>query len=282
MLPGLANGTINGESSSTGNKNPKARKGIKAHKGIKARKDIKAIASSSIHGTGNTDSLPCGTLSKVPREVRNMIYTNVIVIELHENILRRHRFLGRQPCILAQDSKHLQSVDAALLRTCKAIYHEAIRILYGKNSFYFLKPSDIEDFAHLGLGSIPFGFYGAISKSASVVKNAPYGRLTMIQRLSLRLSSENSRDDLQKVWSFWSDFLYPAEKQDHLLGFPALGSLGLDLTDWKLNAGDASEIRVSRFVFHILCHLHQLPLSLGAVSPVGLWDVKRPPCRYPA
>ena len=232
------------------------------------------MASPSLHGTGETDFLPCGTVSKVPREVRNMIYNNVLIYH-HGSILRPHRFLGRHLPIAAEESKHIEAIDAALLRTCKAIYHEAIHILYGKNLFYFLKPGDIEDFAHLRLGNMSFGYYGAISKSASMVNNAPYGRLTMIRQLSLRVSSGDNEDDFRNIWSFWSDFFYPPAQQDQLVGFPALERLILDLSEWKLNAGHASRIRVCRFVFHILCHLNQPPLSLGAVSPVGVFGRSR-------
>ena len=252
----LADCTIDGKWSSTGNKDSSA------------SQDVRAVVSPPPHSTGNPDSSPYGTLSKLPWELRNMIYRNVLIAE--EIITRPHRFLGPQPSIQVEDSKHVQVIDAALLRTCKAIYHDAIRILYGRNGFRFFNPSDVEDFAHLGLGSIPFGLYGGIGESASAADNAPYGRLTMIQCMWLRLSSENDGDDLQKVWSFWSDFFYPPEKQDHLVGFPALKQLVLDLRDWKLDAGCASKIRVCRTAFYIIYHLNQLPLSLGAVSPVGV------------
>ena len=227
----LADCTIDGKSSSTGN-----------NKNSNARTDVRAIASPPSQNTGNTDSSPCGALSKVPRELRDMIYMNVLIVD--EAIARPHRFLGRQPSILVEDGKYIQTIDAALLRTCKAIYHEAVRILYGRNCFWFFKPSDIQDFAHLGLGNVPFGLYGGIGKSASAANNAPYGRLTLIRRLYLRLGPEYYGDHLRKVWWFWSDFFYPPEKQDHLVRFPALERLALDLRDWRLDAGYASKIRV--------------------------------------
>ena len=249
MLPGLADGTIDGESNSSDNRESES------------SKEVRLIAPLPSHGNDNKSSSPCGSLNKLPLEVRNMIYTNVM--KYKKSINRPHRFLGRQQSILAEDNEHIQVIDATLLRTCKAIYYEAIHILYGKNRFYFLKPSDIEDFAHLGLGNIPFGFYGAISKSASVVNNAPCGRLTMIRWLYLKLSSENYRDDLQKVWSFWSNFFYPPEKQDHLVGFPALERLSLDLTDWRLGGVITSNIRVCP-IARISSHLHHRPVCPDA------------------
>ena len=268
QLTGLSSGTIDDESSLSNNMHSKS------------SKELGAIASSPSHGAGKPSPSPCGTLSNLPREVRNMIYTEVMKYRM--NISRPHRFLGRQPSILAKECKYLQGIDAALLRTCKAIYHEAVDILYGKNKFYFSKPSDIEDFAHLGLGNMPFGFYGAISKCASAVNTAPWGRLTMIRRLSLKLGSENNGDDLQKVWSLWSDFLYPAEKQDQLLEFPALDWLALDLTDWKLNAKDASKVRVCPYRSHYLPLASAAPVSQRSVSPVSFGWLKMPPSRHHA
>ena len=268
MLPGLADcttSTINGESSSTGNKDSEA------------HKDARAIASASLHGTGNTDSLPYGTLSKLPREVRNMIYINVLSYE--KRITKPYIFLDHHLPIMAEDWAHAEAIDAALLRTSKAIYYEAIRILYGRNSFYFCKPSDITEFAHADLGSTPFGYYDTTSKPSATIQNAHSGRLTMIRSLHLKLGSEHSGDDIKKLWSYWYDFFYPPEKQDQLVEFPALELLALDLTDWKLNAKDASKVRVRPYHSHYLPFASAVPVSRRSVSPVRFWTVKRPPSR---
>ena len=205
----------------------------------------KSPASSLPDGTVSS---PCGTLNKLPLEVRTIIYIKCLKTE--RNIKQAHTFLGRQPPIAAEDCTHIEAIDAALLRTCRAIYSEAIRILYGMNRFYFRIPRDVKQFAHLGLGNTPFGFYRTASKPSSAVSNAPYGRLTMIRFLSLKLSSVNNEHDWKKIWSLWSDFFYPPEEQDQSVGFPALVWLALDFKEWELGGGDGSKLRVCPYFSH--------------------------------
>lgn len=232
QLPRLARGITNVESNSLDDTNCEAN-----------TKEIKAIAHLPSHCTGNAVSSPCGTFNKLPLEIRIMVYVRVLVYEDYY-IRNPHKFLGQRRPILTEGSEYIEAIDAALLRTSKAIYREAIRILYSKNRFYFRKPSDITEFAHAGLGATPFGVYSITHKPSSVVNDAPYSRLTMIQRLNLRLSCENDGDDLHKLWSYWFDFIYPPEKQDQVIEFPVLECLSLDFMDWKLHGGIASKIRV--------------------------------------
>ena len=229
-VPSLADGTIDVESNSEDSADSEA------------SSKAKTLVSSSSRSTGNVDSSPCGTLNNLPPEVRSFVYTNVLRYD--KIISHAHRFLGCPPSIMAQDAVYLEVIDAALLRTCRAIYREAICILYRMNRFYFRKPSDIKGFAHSGLGNTPFGFYCTTAEPSSAVSNAPCGRFTMVRAVSLRISAENNGDDREKIWSLWSDFFYPSEEQDKLFGFPALESLALDFTDWKFSARDASKIRV--------------------------------------
>ena len=250
-LPGLLNGTVHDESSPS------------VTNDCEASKKVNTIAPVPSYGRGKTVSSPCGTLSKLPLEIRIMIYRNVLKYKSH--IDQPHMFLGLHLPILAEGGRHFEAIDSALLRTCKAIYCEAILILYGTNGFRFLKPSDIKEFAHAGLGSTPFGFYrnNTTRKPSSAVQNALYGRLTMIRRINLKLKPEHKGDDLQKIWSYWSDFFYPPEEQDQLIAFPDLKFLVLDFTDWKLKHGNSSKIRVCRYSC-IFYHLYQHSLSFGA------------------
>ena len=248
-LPNLSDGTINCESSSTSNAESEA------------RKDVKAVASSPSQSPGNTDSSRYGTLSKVPREVRDMIYGHVL--EHKGYIIQPHRCLGRRLPILATEARHFTTIDAAILRTCKAIYHETINILYCNNWFVFSEPFHIREFAHTGLGATPFGFYDTIDRPSDAVTHAPYGRLTSIRHIILSLQFETSRHYTDELWSFWSDFFYPPEKQDQLVGFPGLQQLTLDLTDWHLDGGDESELRVCP-VARISSHHQRPPVCLDA------------------
>lgn len=195
------------------------------------------------HRKGNTDSSPCGTLSKLPLEIRIMVYSRVLLYE-GPFIKQPHKFLGRHRSIMTEDSKYVEAIDAALLRASKAIYHESLHILYGKNDFHFRKPSDLTEFAHAGLGITPFGFYSFTHNPSSVVNDAPCGRLTMIRCMYLELTSKRYGDCRENIWSFWSDIFEPPEKQNQLVEFPALERLRLDLRDWKLDGGNASKVRV--------------------------------------
>ena len=58
---------------------------------------------------------------------------NVLNYEMH--ISRANDFLGPKPPIMAGEAKHIGAIDSALLRTCRAIYHETIVILYAMNWF---------------------------------------------------------------------------------------------------------------------------------------------------
>ena len=198
---------------------------------------VKTLVSSPSFITRSIASSPCGTLGKLPLELRTMVYKRVLKFD--KCIRHAPKFLDRHPPILAEEATHIEAIDAALLRTCRTVYQEAVHILYGMNRFNFRKPEDIEKFAHFGLGNTPFGYYRTASEPLSTVGNAPYGRLTMIRLLNLRFNGGRSAS-----WSSWCEFFYPPEKQGQMVGFPALEWLSLDLRDWGLESEDASKIRV--------------------------------------
>lgn len=252
---GLANETVDVESLPNDNVDLDAGNRWKAHNPSpsediypEARNELKTVVFSPSCGTstGNTASSPCspcgpcGTLSRLPLEIRIMVYSRVLKFDKY--IRQAHRFLDRYPPIMAEEVKHIEAIDAALLRTCRTVYHETVHVLYGMNRFHFRKPRDIEKFAHVGLGRRPFGWYRTVSEPA------PCGRLTMIRFMTLRMSSECVGDDRKQLWSSWCDFFYPSKEQDQLVGFPALEWLALDLTDWALTAGDAAKVRVTPFL----------------------------------
>ena len=106
---------------------------------------------------------PCGTLAKLPIELRCIIYMNVLNCEM--NISQANDFLGPKPPIMAEEAKHIGVIDSALLRTFRTIYHEIIVVLYAFNSFEFDRLGDIQHFAHDGLENKPFGFYCVANRS---------------------------------------------------------------------------------------------------------------------
>ena len=232
-----------------------------------ASREARILAPSPSPGTGNTDSSPCGSLNKLPLEVRMMVYTNVLYYD--KSVKGAHRFLDGHPPIMVEDSAYLEAIDAALLRTCRAVYSEAIRILYRMNRFYFRKLGDIKGFAHVGLGNTPFGFYHTASEPSAAISSAPYGRLTMIRSLQLHLGSETG-NSMQAIWSSWCEFFYPPEGQHQRIAFPALEKLTLDLQDWRLKAGDGSKVRVRPHSPHYLRPVASTSRdSLRSASPPG-------------
>ena len=233
--PSRANGTVNVESSHSN---------VTAD--LEADNKTDTPVPSPLHGTGNSASSPCGTLNKLPLELRIMVYVSILKFEKH--IKQAHRFLGHRPPIMAEDGIHIEAIDATLLRTCKTIYREAIPVLYAMNRFHFRNPRDIESFAHFRMGNIPFGFHLTNGEASTAVPK-PCGRLTMIRIMTLKIGPEILGDDRKKIWSLWCDFFYPFEL-DQMVGFPALESLALDLKDWRLGTGDASKIRVRPIFSH--------------------------------
>lgn len=214
-----------------------------------ANDGLQSLVASPSSGMRYSASSPCGTLSKLPLELRVMVYRSVLTLKKNSDIKNAHRLLDRHPPIMADECTFLESIDAALLRTCRAVYQEAVHILYGINRFLFRNPRDIQTFAHAGLGETPFGLYRGCGASASAVGNAPCGRLTMIWRMHLKVDSEFGDNDRKRIWSFWCDFFYPSKEQDQSLSFPALRWLALDFTDWELKNGDASKIRARNTFF---------------------------------
>ena len=154
--------------------------------------------------------------------LRCMVYMNVLNYEM--NISQANDFLGLKPPIMAEEAKHIGAIDSALLRTCRTIYRETIVILYAFNSFEFDRLVDLQHFAHAGLENKPFGFYCVANRSLSPNYSAPYGRLTMIHKLVLRISPESRqyRMGTARIWSSWSHLFYFPEGQPQSFGFPAL------------------------------------------------------------
>ena len=196
---------------------------------------------------------PCGTLAKLSFDLRFLVYENVLNYE--KSISQANHFLGPEPPIMAKEAQHIGSIDSALLRTCRTIYSEAIAVLYGGNLFEFHTLRDLQHFAHDGLENKPFGFYCVADRSVSSNYSAPYGRLTMIHRLILRVKSDYNliRIDRARIWSSWCDFFYYPKEQPQLVGFPALRRLLLDFSDWALRAENAHKLRVGRpYLLHYM------------------------------
>jgi len=81
----------------------------------------------------------CVLFCKLPGELRNNIYELLLVSD--KKITPERELLGASKAFRqeSRDSSSPTGLDVTLLRTCHAIYHEALPILYEKNVFNFHK-----------------------------------------------------------------------------------------------------------------------------------------------
>lgn len=136
-------------------------------------------------------------------------------------------------------------VDSTILRTCHAIYDEALPLLYGRNTFLFTTPEKITNFqfsilddkfswasAQYGLsvpGTLKFG-----------LQRNDQGRLALIRSIGLKITSKRLYlfNDLQKnreaICRQWLHFLVPEDRIIARTQFPVLVNLELDFREWRL------------------------------------------------
>lgn len=91
----------------------------------------------------------CPLFTKLPLEIRHMIYGHLLVVP--EAISRAHELVGGVQTVLAQNYHPIPGLNAAILRTCRSIYDEALPVLYGCNEFDFRSPDNIKTFQEDGL-----------------------------------------------------------------------------------------------------------------------------------
>ena len=74
-----------------------------------------------------------------------------------EPILKVHTHLGSKETAMLDQYTPIPDIDAAILRTCRLIYTEALPILYGSNVFQFDCATNIRSFQSKNLTSFPIG-----------------------------------------------------------------------------------------------------------------------------
>lgn len=87
----------------------------------------------------------CPLFTKLPAEVRGMIYHHVLVSS--EYITDAHDLLGYKT-IVASNHHPILDIDSNLMRTCRLIYEETSPVLYGRNIFEFRSSESMKIFAH--------------------------------------------------------------------------------------------------------------------------------------
>ena len=123
-------------------------------------------------------------------------------------------------------------LDAAILRTCRQIYLEALPILYEMNTFHFTNPLDMNDFLHQGLNS-PVPQFG--------LHRTEDGRLSLIKDLQLivgpRYNFDNSRSGIIGEW-----FSFIKGRNTMAFRIPQLRMLWLDFTPWAFRPEEGSVV----------------------------------------
>jgi hypothetical protein len=82
--------------------------------------------------------LECALFTKIPPEIRIMIYRHLLVSG--ESILLPRKRGSHETVVNPWDGSWGGSgygIDATLMQTCKAIYGETVSMLYGDNEFQF-------------------------------------------------------------------------------------------------------------------------------------------------
>jgi len=185
-----------------------------------------------------------GIFAKLPPEVRIMIWKATLVSE--GAITRAHTLIAPQKDIKVSYHPPVADIDAAILRTCRTIYHEALSILYGHSRFFFCSVSEIQNFRSCRLPRLSATEHGI--QYIFGLKPEIHGRFTFVRRIYLFLDSRDFPQSLQHrletPWQEWCEFFEPEEREKETLDFPALEDLSLDFGDWKLRGGESSRIRV--------------------------------------
>lgn len=156
----------------------------------------------------------------------------------------------------------ISDIDSAILRTCRAVYTEALHILYEENTFHFSEGSAIKRFKSKNLSS-----------KQGLSPKTPYGRLALIRCVSLNITSNSLYGDVidrrKWIWDYWMDSFFSEERSIPPygsicdVGFPSLQKATLDFTDWQFDADEGIRVRSSSLDLTSLTEPFRLKRSLG-------------------
>ncbi|KAL8804587.1 MAG: hypothetical protein Q9223_005983 [Gallowayella weberi] len=219
--------------------------------------------------SSDTPSTPCGrplSFQTLPLEIKRMIYKDLLTSA--KPIQKPHKLVCNKRSIMLDSIQPVKDIDSSILRVCRAIYLEALPILYGQNTFEFSKPRKLRDFSHAGLDRSHTSTDYAPYLAEFGFRDAQAGRFTLIRSIILRLGHDRKpyvwqrpgnhvqAPDRKRIWSHWYQYFFndcdPRSQFDWGMfpsasnEFPALDRLVLDFTDWQLAEPDA--IRVDPFI----------------------------------
>lgn len=174
-----------------------------------------------------------------------MIYRQLLVSK--EPIRGADRLIGDNVAVLLTEYKPIIDIDSAILRTCRTVYTEALRVLYEQNTFHFSDAAAVRRFRDTNL--LP---------DQALSLNTRYGRLALIRCVSLKITNnpsyvESSSRRRESIWKAWMDNFFSEDRSPYCLarnvGFPALQKVKLDFTDWQFQADEGIRVRI--FSLHL-------------------------------
>lgn len=119
----------------------------------------------------------CPLFTKLPLEVRNIIYGHLLIVP--ETINRAHELVSGVQTVIAKNCHSIPGLDATILQTCRSVYDEALPILYGCNFFSFRNPDHIKKFKSEGLGDFGQELSNLLSAQQVVVSVADKSQLSI-------------------------------------------------------------------------------------------------------
>jgi len=193
------------------------------------------------------DQFESPLFAKLPAEIRLKIYTLLLVST--DPIKSPHLLLSNEPVLLLNDRHPVPSIDATFLRTCQQFYHEAMPVLYGKNTFAFSCASGPHRFAYEQLrrrsaadARMDPKFLPILQHLGSIFNfsSTAAGRFHLVRDLQLRLAVSDHPDQhagqpRSRIVHAWFWMLHDQSSVSNFASFPALETLMLDFSDWGLS-----------------------------------------------
>ena len=140
--------------------------------------------SICFNSMNDTDLVPpYGPLiGRLPMELRILVWIDALVSSA--DIVRAYTMMCQREPLRVTNIPPIEDINAALLRTCRAIYEETFPILYWNNRFVFCHPSQITEFAFgklyfpLTLSRKEAGFRQSTDSTAFIRKDRPFLQMT--------------------------------------------------------------------------------------------------------
>ncbi|KAL8834372.1 MAG: hypothetical protein Q9170_003782 [Blastenia crenularia] len=193
----------------------------------------------------------------LPLEVRVQVYDYLL---MGTTPIKYPGGLVQSKFRLGVDPPDHPDLDAAIIRTCRQVYEEALPILYVKNRFVFDNPECIEAFHFGRLATVRTE---KTTRPIFGLQAQPHGRLTLIKQLTIRFWTADeqylfgdTRRNGNRILNEWQSFFHE-EPSDLVYSFdgkgfarfPALEKLYLDFSGLELEGEGLTTAPIVRKFF---------------------------------